>query len=372
MLKTSVRQLIELVKAGLWGTPLDCQSFQAQRVDWDQLLALSDQQTVIGIVTDALTMLPATLRPPKNKYFLFIKKTSEIEKENVKLYDLVPTLCSELDQRGIKTWLLKGQGIGLCYRNPYRRTSGDVDLFVGLNATDYQRAKDAIMELGAKETEIWDFRQHAEYSWHDIIVELHGHIGMKVSRQFNRTFPQWMQRCVDGEECVRKKAGATHIIYMPPYRFDAIFIFAHAINHYMTSGVGLRQICDWMCFLVKNHDKIDQKLLEQDLEELGLAKFWKMFGAMAVHCLGMKKELMPLYDDTFRGKDERLLRHIFTTGNFGYLQRKKQQVGGNQVLKKLKTFYGQLYIYWDNVWVFPRETLYCFKFFVTKGIRNLQ
>ncbi|MBR5060508.1 MAG: hypothetical protein IKX24_00005, partial [Prevotella sp.] len=75
--------------------------------------------------------------------------------------------------------------------------------------------------------------------------------------------------------------------------------------------------------------------------------------------------------DTLQGKDERLLRHLFTTGNFGYLQRKKQQVGGNRLLKKLKTFYGQLYVYWDNVWVFPSETRYCFQYFVTKGIRKI-
>lgn len=371
MLSISERQLIELVKAGLWGTEVDYRLFEGQSIDWDKLIFLSDQQTVVGIVSDALTMMPITLRPPKNKYFLFIKKTGEIEEENVKMYDMVPTLIEEIGKQGIKTWLLKGQGVGLCYRNPYRRTSGDVDLFVGFSVSDYHHAKKVLVNVGAKTTDIEDKRQHSEYLWHDIIVELHGKVRMKICKTFDERFPEWMERCMTENESVRKKAGGTHIIYLPPYRFDAIFIFAHAMNHYMTSGVGVRQLCDWMCYLTKNHEKINLPQLEIDLNELGLTKFWKMFGAMAVHCLGMKKELMPLYDDAFEGKDERLLHHVFTTGNFGYVQRKKQQVGGNRILKKLKTFYGQLFVYWDNIWVFPKETLYCFIFFVTKGVRKL-
>ena len=38
--------------------------------------------------------------------------------------------------------------------------------------------------------------------------------------------------------------------------------------------------------------------------------------------------------------------------------------------KKLKTFYGQLFLYWDNFWMFPKETWYCFKYFVVKNIAN--
>ena len=81
---------------------------------------------------------------------------------------------------------------------------------------------------------------------------------------------------------------------------------------------------------------------------------------------------MPLFDEQFLNKGDRILRHIFITGNFGYLQRKKQQVGGNKVLKKLKTFYGQLFVYWDNLWLFPCETVYCFNYFVVKGIKDLK
>ena len=372
MLKLSQQQLIELVKVGIWGTPLDTTLFRSSHVDWDEILSLCDQQTVVGIVSDAFSLMPQPLRPPKSKYFQFIKKTSEIENENIRLYDAIPNLVIELEKDGIKPMVLKGQGVGLCYRNPYRRTSGDVDLFIGFDANRYFKAKETVERLGGKVGEkTKDYRRHAAYILNDVIVELHGDIQLTISKLFDNTFHSWMVKCFNNEEWVRKKAGDTHL-YMPPYRFDVIFIFAHALNHYMTSGLGIRQICDWMCYLNKYHDKIDVALLKRDLEELGLTKFWKIFGSMAVLCFGMDKSKMPLFDEQFLNKGDRILRHIFITGNFGYLQRKKQQVGGNKVIKKLKTFYGQLFVYWDNLWLFPCETFYCFNYFVVKGIKDLK
>lgn len=361
--------LIELLKIGIWDTAFD-RLGREQVVDWDIILAQCNQQTIIGVVTDAIVKLPLSIRPSKDKFFLFIKKTCEIEKDNIKMYDLIPTIISEMNNNGIKTWLLKGQGVGLCYRNPYRRMSGDIDLFVGFNANDYEDAQKIIMQLGAKKIEIDNHRKHAGFVLHGITIELHGAIKMKICKQFDQHFSRWMRKCIEIEDCVRKRAKNGQIIFLPPYRFDVIFIFSHMLSHYLTNGVGLRQICDWMCYLTKNHDKINIIQLEDDLKELGLTKFWKMFGTLAVNRLGLKKELMPLYDSRFEGKEDYLLHHIFLTGNFGNIQQNKQQIRGNRIVKKLKTFYGQIYVYWDNLWVFPLETLYCFKYFVTKGLKD--
>ena len=64
MLKLSQQQLIELVKVGIWGTPLDTTLFRSSHVDWDEILSLCDQQTVVGIVTDAISLMPQPLCPP--------------------------------------------------------------------------------------------------------------------------------------------------------------------------------------------------------------------------------------------------------------------------------------------------------------------
>lgn len=369
MLKPTYEQLLSLIRAGLWGSPIDCKLFE-EKVDWDEILALSDQQTVTGIVTDAIALLPQDKRPPKSIYFSMLKRTDELEKENKEMYQTIPSMVGYLSEKGVQVILLKGQGIGLCYKNPYRRTSGDVDFFTGLKDDDYEKAKYAFKELGIKVVEEDLQKKHIEYIVDGIKVELHGNIRFTISKQFDRRFESWMQNCFKSEEFVVKKAGGTNLIFLPPYRFDAVFIFAHALNHYMTSGLGLRQLCDWMCYFAKNKEKINTDKLEKDLEYLGLTKFWKHFASVAVGKMGVNKELMPLYDEKYNVYQNKILLHIFSTGNFGYLQRKKQNINDFKPWKKIKTFWGQLYLYWDNMWLFPKETLYCFKYFVVKSITN--
>ena len=370
MLNSSQLQLLELIKAGLWGTSVDLSLFEGGKVDWNEILSLSDQQTVLGIVTDALAELPQDKRPPKSIYFLMIKRTDELEKENIQMYQTIPSMVNSFNEKGVQVLLLKGQGVGLCYGNPYRRTTGDVDFFTGLSSDDYEKAKNVFKDLGIKIKEETPFKKHVEYSVDGIKVELHGDIRLTISKQFDGRFREWMEKCLTEEDVIVKKAGGTNRIFLPPYRFDAIFIFAHALNHYMTSGLGLRQLCDWMCYFTKNHEKINKEKLLEDLEYLGLTKFWKCFAVLAVERLGMKKDLMPLYDAQYSGYKDKLLSHIFSTGNFGYLQRKKQNIHNKKFWKKLKTFYGQLFLYWDNLWLFPKETLYCFKYFVIKTIKD--
>lgn len=369
MLKPVHEQLLELVKAGLWNIPVNNRLFDGV-VDWNELLALSDQQTVTGIITDAIATLPEDKRPPKSIYFLFLKRTEGIEKENKEMYQTIPSMVNYFSDKDIRVLLLKGQGVGLCYRNPYRRTTGDVDFYAGLKEGDYGQAKGAFEELGIRLIEEVPQKKHAEYSVDGIKVELHGNIRFTISKQFDGRFEDWMDECLKQESFVVKKAGEDNKIFLPPYRFDAVFIFAHALNHYMTSGLGLRQLCDWMCYLKKNHDKINKEELVKDLEYLGLTKFWKHFAAIAVEKLGMEKGMMPLYEEKYNVYQDKILSHIFSTGNFGYLQRKKQNNNDFKLWKKLKTFYGQLFLYWDNFWMFPKETWYCFKYFVAKNIAN--
>ena len=370
MLTLSQLQLLELVKAGLWGTSVDLSLFEEGKVDWNEMLSLSDQQTVLGIVADAVAELPQEKRPPKSIYFLMIKRTDELEKENIQMYQTIPSMVNSFYEKSIQVLLLKGQGVGLCYRNPYRRTTGDVDFFTGLSSGDYEKAKNVFKDLGVKAIEEIPSKKHCEYSVDGIKVELHGDIRLSISKQFDSRFREWMEKVLTTEDIVIKKAGGTNRIFLPPYRFDAIFIFAHALNHYMTSGLGLRQLCDWMCYLTKNHEKINQEKLVEDIDYLGLTKFWKYFAVLAVERLGMEKELMPLYDDNYSAYKDKLLSHIFSTGNFGYLQRKKQNIHDMKFWKKLKTFYGQLFLYWDNLWLFPKETFHCFKYYVIKNIKD--
>lgn len=367
-MKKEYQVVLHLLQVGLWDLSPNV-DYLSHDLDWELILKLASDQTIVGIIADALVKLPPELRPPKSIYFLIIKKADEIEKENIKMYERIPMLVKSFRDRGVQVILLKGQGVGLSYNNPYRRTSGDVDFYTGYDANQFEKAKLILKELHANGFKELAYKKHVESFVDDIKVEIHGEIHFRISRRFDTYFEEWMKECFSTESVVVKKKNNNEIL-LPPYRFDAIFIFAHALNHYMNGGVGLRQLCDWMCYLKKNNSKIDNWQLEKDLDFLGLTKYWKYLAAMAVERLGMEKEKMPLYDGYYGKYKDKLLLHVFSTGNFGNLQKQNHNKHELKLWKKIKTFYGQLFLYWDNFLMFPKDTIHCFKFFVVNNIVN--
>lgn len=116
------QQIIELIRCGLWNFTSDSQLFK-DNVDWNRIVNLARQQTMVGVMTEAMVKLPPALRPPKPIYFNAIATTSEIEKENKRMNAFASLLMGELRKKGVDSLLLKGQGVGQCYPNPLHRQS---------------------------------------------------------------------------------------------------------------------------------------------------------------------------------------------------------------------------------------------------------
>ena len=98
--------------------------------EWDAVMDLANLQTSMGIVTDALTFLPAELRPSKKIYLNAISQTSDIEDANKRMNDFALVLMEKLKQKDVNSRLLKGQGVAMCYLRPFHRQSGDIDLLI--------------------------------------------------------------------------------------------------------------------------------------------------------------------------------------------------------------------------------------------------
>lgn len=245
--------------------------------------------------------------------------------------------------------------------------SGDIDLLI----TDYEQYRQAkqLMAKVAEDGGEAATRLHSVYTTNGMVIELHGNFHFSICPRCSRHLQAWTDERLSrpGRPL---SIGDGETIQVPPVQFDAVFIFGHMLQHYMTGGVGLRQIADWMLFVsshVSDTGKgdegllIDVEVLKSDLEFLGLMKFWKYFAALAVDFLGCPKERMPFYEDNLRKKGELLLDSIFKTGNFGTLQKEKQMsMGSNKWVKKIDTAMGQLPVYWRTGKLFPKESVYCF------------
>jgi len=365
--KKNYQIFLELLRAGLWGVSPDLSLFDTT-IEWGKVLEVGQEQTVVGVLTDGIAMLPNEMRGERRVVMPFFARTMELEDENRKMNRFAPFLMTQLEKKGVKSILLKGQGVAMCYRQPLHRVVGDIDLLVP-DAEQYQRARQLMMKIAEVTEDEDEGRKHSAFVYKGMTIEIHGDFRFSINKQCKHNIRKWKEmRLVETTRHIDEGdlKGAT----LPSVQFDAVFIFAHLLGHYMgAGGVGLRQVSDWMMFVNRYHQEIDKDVLVDDLNLLGIRQYWEVFGAMAVDYLGFPKERMPLYDSRNSKKGKIVLMNIFKTGNFGAKQKKWQlKEGSNTMLKKVVTFCGQIPVYSRNLRLFPKDTLWCFSNFVRSAM----
>lgn len=369
-MKEVQRRFLELLEAGLWGV-LPNRSLFDEQTDWEAILKIAEEQTVVGIVADGISLLPKELHGERRVMMLFFARTMALEDENKKMNRFAPFLMTQLERQGVHSLLLKGQGVATCYRYPLHRVVGDIDLLVP-EEKEYRKATRLMAKIAAEEGEDRG-RKHAAFSYQGMAIEIHGDFRFLVNRRCKLHVEEWkVKRLAEGSRMLEEETmKGTRV---PTVGFDTVFIFGHLLNHLMGSGgVGLRQVSDWMMYVNRHYDEIRIDELTNDLTLLGLLPYWKTLAAMAVHELGFPANRMPLYDERYQKKGRRQLENIFYTGNFGARQKEKQLDGeANGVMKKMVTLWGQIPVYARNFRLFPKDTLWCFATFVKLALKGYQ
>lgn len=360
----SEQAFLELLKAGLWGKEVREGDFLDKDIDWEQVVELAREQTVVGIVGEAMSQLPRGVMP-RPLYLQVLKEVMEIEEENKRMNGLIPILFRTLDQLGVQSWLLKGQGVAQCYENPMRRMSGDIDVLFPYVA-DYEKSREDFLRHLKPEDVHNDNHQTKtlEFDYKSIYIELHGQIVAEVNRRSERNFKTFMS------ECRVEKSDIWNGATLPPSRFDAVFIFMHMVRHYFGGGIGLRQVSDWMRYVHVHHKDIHEEKLKEDLQKTGLFKLWQAFGCMAVECLGCPKESMFFYSSGFTKQGRRLLKYILESGNFGYYDERTKSDSRYYLVRRFVAFWGHLQMKLRNLMMFPEESVYGIPSFIVDGLRR--
>lgn len=353
---------LELLKTGLWGTEAQKEDFLDKNIDWERVSELGHQQTVTGLIGDAMSQLPRGV-VPRPVYLRLLNDVKTIEDNNLQMNALVPILFRTLDQLGVKTWLLKGQGVAQCYVNPLRRTSGDIDVFFP-RMEDYELSRaDFLKHLNPENV----YNDNAEtrtleFDYKGIYIELHGCLVTEVNRRCDRRFPAFLDKSQDAS--VKQWNGAT----LPPVQFDSVFIFMHMVRHYFGGGIGLRQVSDWMRYVHVHHDEIDADALKADLQDTGLFRLWQAFGCMAVECLGCPAESMFFFDGKYSKHARRLLQYILESGNFGHYDKRTKSTSHIYFVRRFVAFWGHLQMKFRNFTMFPEESVYGIPSFIKDGL----
>lgn len=359
------QNLLSLLRTALWGVPACCDT-----PDWSAIAGLAERQTVTGLLYDAIQSLPSSQQPDGGIMRMLHLITVRIAQSHQLLNSRLARMSSLLKADGIRTVLLKGQGAAQNYPDPLRRCCGDIDLYVG--EPDYARACRWLNNSGLLDDTAAESIQHLHFDYQGAHVELHRIAGVMFNSHRNRLFRQWIDTMLKGDTCRTVRIGDADIL-LPPVQFDALYIFYHGYKHFLTGGVGLRQLCDWVMYLHRFRSEIDLPTLEKDLRCLHLMRAWQVMGHIAVSHIGLPKEEFPFYNPSpgMARRAEVMTAIIMRDGNFGFHDPKRTPRPKGYLAGKAHTFVRMHRIILSKLPLFPAEMLEYYREYLLKGFAQI-
>ena len=354
-----------LLRSALWNETPNIR----QPLAWPAVLETARRQTTLGLVCHAAIKSEAgQILPEKNKAFLRQQLLS-IAMTHQRINAMIARIVTVLCDNGIESVLMKGQGMAANYPVAELRQCGDIDLYVGKGKYDEACA---IVNAMAGEKEAAK-GYGTELNYHvvvdGVIVEIHRLTSLFYYREMNEVYEPYSDKGMAVGGNAMTVNGVK--VWLPADTFNALFVFHHAWNHFISGGIGMRQLCDWAMLLHAKHDVVDRAELSDILRRLDLTDAWQVFGCIAVDWLGLPKEEMPFYDAKCARRAKRALKIILKEGNFGTewkMSKKHRKQSG--LKRSMTTFFSIQIRQWRLLWVFPKIALRQYRDKMLGGVKK--
>ena len=331
-------QFLELLRAGLWGTPADPTHFPVGSTDWKQILRIAKEQTVQVIIADGIETLPQENWPPKEALMKLLMVRVKTSQMHTLLNSNIRLIVNALNSEGVPSVLLKGQGVAQNYRNPESRMCGDIDLYVGREY--FEQASNVICKLDPTQIkeEIEHEALHRNFTINGSELELHQKSTGSANKRQIRLIDTWTRESLDNhfqDKTLPIVNFSNTPVQIPSATYNAVFILQHAARHMITEGISLRQVCDWTMLLHRHHADINEAELQETLDKLHMSTIWKEFGILAVNHLNLNPEELPLAPKRLRSnKTSLILNHLFLSGNFGHYDKNGRTPHEANIIKR--------------------------------------
>lgn len=285
--------LLELIKASLF----DLTPEISESVNWESVFESAKKQCLVPMV---ISSVPAEYRNEWSilsaRYKAYFMQMLYAQKSLVKL------LCDN----NIQFIILKGTAASIYYPNPLLRTFGDIDFYVTEETVGL--VENLLRQNGYVFVSNDD--RHYEFEKYGIDFELHFRFSCNYYNDIEDVVLNGMNNAVE------YKIYDTTFYSLPTYE-NGLVILGHIMQHLKDSGIGLRQIIDWMMFV---HNELDDSAWEKHFRQLavnaGLEKLAITVTFMCRKWLGLHKEIT-WCDIADEEVADQVLFRILDDGNFG-------------------------------------------------------
>ena len=305
LMNKTEKKMLEILKESQFGNG----DVSFDDVELVSLLKEARHQSVLGLV---LPFIPKKDLPGEYAHY------SEIQMANhIRYLHEEDQLKKNLDTEKIPFVILKGNAAAIYYKNPGQRSMGDVDFLV--SEDNYARTQEVMLSAGYQ-------LQHDEGA-------NHRHTSFSKNKQLFELHRRFSHDDVDIEDIVSTGMKSREIHTIDGYEFPMLpklangFVLLDHMRNHLKSGLGLRQVIDWMMYV---NAELDDEFWNTEFgsvaNEKGMDTLAMATTKMCQKYLGLKDSITWCASANESICDE-LMDCLLESGNFG----RKQGSGSNIV-----------------------------------------
>ena len=248
---------------------------------WCELYAMAKKQAVVGVCFCGVQRLPKEqlVEMPVQLKMQWFALAESVKQKNEVMNRKCAEVYNALTKEGFRCVILKGQGVATLYcdgdstETRFRgfqrvsegcrrfqrvseglsvsrniglyRQSGDIDVWMWKNGFALkENRKEVIRFARTILPDATGAEHHVGVEWMGTDVELHYEPAYFCNPFVNRRFRKWFM-----EYDKRRFRISDNGFCTPDAEFDRVFLLAHAFRHYLSEGLGLRQVMDYYFML---------------------------------------------------------------------------------------------------------------------------
>lgn len=271
--------------------------------EWNVALVTAQKQAVDGVLFSAIERLPKEQLPPKPALLQWIGSAQRLEPISIRLAEVGDGVIQFFRENGFACNILKGSAVARYYPQPYRRSAGDIDVWLDggrKKIYDFARAFD-------KDGMLYGVNYH-HIHFHlidDVQIEVHIWPSYLSSPLRNKRLHSFCD-----------KHRPTMETNKPSVAFDRVFILLHCYRHMCGDGVGLRQIMDYFYVLRRGFNEKEKTDAVYWIKQLGMTRFAKGLMWVLKEFFGLEEKFLLLAPDEKEGRF--IMQEVLLAGNMGH------------------------------------------------------
>ena len=217
--------------------------------DWNALMVLANKQGLFAVVLDGLEKAMGDNLPPKVLLLQWIGETLQSYENRYELYRrAIAEMAGFYNEHHFKMMVLKGYACSLNWPKPEHRPCGDIDIW----QFGRQKEADEVLEREKGIKIDNSHHHHTIFTWRGFTVENHYDFIEVHYRKSSQSLEKILKDQGVDDSNFAELYGEK--VYVPSPNLHALFLSRHALEHFASEDVSIRQLLDW-AFFVKAHGK---------------------------------------------------------------------------------------------------------------------